>query len=330
MRICVFGAGAVGGHLAARLARAGKNVSLVARGPHLQAIRADGLRFETPAESFTVHPQASDDPASLGPQDVIIVSAKTPALPGIARSLAPMLHEGTRIVFAVNGVFWFYAHGFAPGGIVPDTSRLDPDGTLHQLLGPERALGMVIYSPNAVPEPGLVRCGRATGDRFVLGGAVQGDAGPAAEVQAALADAGLTIEVTADIRQAMWRKLSLNVASSPLCTLTAQTSQAAFADQDVRRLGTGLVGELLAIAGAHGFELGIEPARQTSAESRMDHKPSMLQDLERGRPMEIDSQLRVLQDFSRQLGIATPTLDLVLPLLILRARAAGAYPAAAG
>lgn len=327
MRICIFGAGAVGGYLAARLARAGKSVSLIARGANLQAIRSQGLRLETPAEDFVVHPTASDDPAALGPQDIVILSAKTPALPAIARTIAPLLHPGTTLVFAVNGVFWFYAHGFRPGGLVPATERLDQGQTLENLIGADKALGMVIYSPNTVVAPGHVRNARAKGDRFILGEARQGETERALEVAGGLAGAGLDVRVEADIRRAMWTKLTLNVASSPLCCLTRQKAKTAFADPEIRRLAHGLISETLAIARAHGFDLDIDPERQSSAEEKTDHKPSMLQDLELGRPMEIDSQLLILKDFARQLDQPTPTLDIILPLLVQRARLAGAYPA---
>ncbi|SNB70001.1 ketopantoate reductase [Arboricoccus pini] len=325
MQICIFGAGAVGGYLAARLARAGKNVSLIARGAHLQAIRSQGLRLQTPAEDFVVHPTASDDPAALGPQDVVILSAKTPALPGIARSIAPLIHPETALVFAVNGIFWFYAHGFRPGGLGPDTRRLDPDQTLENLIGADKALGMVIYSPNTVVAPGHVQNARAQGDRFILGEARQGAKARALKVASALAGAELDVRMDPDIRRAMWTKLTLNVASSPICCLTGQTAKAAFANPEIRCLAQGLITETLAIARAHGFELDIDPEQQSSAE-KTDHKPSMLQDLELGRPMEIDSQLLILKDFARQLDQPTPTLDIILPLLVQRARQAGAYP----
>src|SRR6185369_1278398 len=150
MRICIFGAGAVGSFLAAGLARDGKDVSVVARGPHLAAIKANGLRLERAGENFTVKIPASNDPAKLGAQDLVVVTAKTPSLKQVAQAIAPLLHRDTAVAFAVNGVYWFYSDGFSPGGMTPDTTRLDPDQTLHRLVGAQRSLGVVINSPNEI------------------------------------------------------------------------------------------------------------------------------------------------------------------------------------
>jgi 2-dehydropantoate 2-reductase len=330
MRICIFGAGSVGGYRAARLARAGREVAVVARGPHLQAIRAKGLTLETPLETFTVHPPASDRAVDLGPQDLVIVTAKTPALPTVARSLAPLLGPDTVVAFAVNGVFWFYGHRFAPQGRPLDTSRLDPDGVLHRLIGPERALGIVIYSPNEVLEPGFVQNTRRDDNRFVVGEPATAEA-PSARVRAiarALDGCGFISEAAADIRLEMWKKLSRNVSGSPLCALLGTDIKTAFADPEVRELSARLLLEALAVAASHGFaDLGIDPTSQlASRTAALPHKPSLLQDLERGRPMEVDSMLGIVRDFARQAEIATPTLDTVLTLLVARARAAGCYP----
>ena len=158
MRICVYGAGSVGGYLAARLAKAGREVSVVARGPHLAAIRVGGLTLQTPEERFTVPVAASDDPADLGRQDLVIVGAKHPALPGIAERIGPLLGPDTPVVFAMNGVLWFTA----------DLPRLDPTGSIRRHIGIERALGLIIESPNEVVEPGVVE-NTGKRNRFTLG-----------------------------------------------------------------------------------------------------------------------------------------------------------------
>lgn len=323
MRICVFGAGAVGGYLAARLAKAGRDVSIVARGGQLAAIRERGLRLVTPAETITVTLRASDAPSDFGPQDLVIVATKTPSLPDVAGAMAPLLGRDTLVAFAVNGVFWFYGHGFAPGGKAPATARLDPGGIIERAIGAARSLGMIVYSPNAVIEPGVVRNG---GDSsFTVGEAATGATAKAERVAAALAGCGFETRVTGDIRQAMWRKLVDNVGNSPLAVLTGASIGAISAEPATEELVLALRRETMAIAAAQGFpDLGIDLTRQR-ASVRTAHKPSILQDLERGRPMEIDAQLLAVQDLARQSGVATPVLDILLPLVILRARLAGCY-----
>ncbi len=325
VRIAVLGAGAVGGFLAAHLARAGRKVSVIARGAQLDAIRRDGLALELPHETFEVALEASGDPRELGPVDLVLVTAKTTANAAIAAAMAPLLHDGTAVVFAQNGVFWWYDEGFDPG--VPiDAARLDPGGRIAAALGPGRALGLVIYSPNEVIAPGRIRC-TVSDSHFHLGGPAAA-AGRLGQAAALLGDAGFELELSADIRAAMWRKLLLNLCTSPLATLTRATEAELVAHPGMIEVGRGMARDGLAVAAAHGFrDLGIDPEKLVAPGLRTPHRPSMLQDLERGRPLEIDALLAIVQDFARAAGVATPTIDTVLPLLTLHARERGLYPA---
>jgi 2-dehydropantoate 2-reductase len=346
MRICIFGAGAVGSFLAARLANAGKQVSIVARGAHLAAIQKDGLRLEAPDGEITVRLPASDSPAALGQQDLVIVSTKTPALPQVAATIAPLLHEKTAVAFAINGVFWFYGDGFAPNGIKPDTARLDRDGALHRLIGVERSLGMVVRSSNEVVAPGVVRNesvsnsfvigeampGRAEDRASALAAALVGEAMPgraedrASALAAALDGSGFVCKPHGDIRQDMWAKLVRNSASSPLCCLTGSDVASAYGDPEIGAMATALMRETASVAEAHGFPgLLADPTEALRMGLALHHKPSMLQDLERGRAMEIDSQLAILLDLARQAKVAMPVMEKLLPMLKLRARTAGCY-----
>ena len=329
MRVCVFGAGAVGGYLAARLAHAGRHeVSLITRGAHLDAIRRHGLKLVTPDETFVAAPRAAADPAELGAQDLVIVSAKAPALPAIARTIGPLLGPDTPVAFAMNGVFWWYGHGFAPHGRPLDLRRLDPDGSLHREIGPKRALGMVVYSPNEVVEPGVVHNG-GRANRFALGDPEDPNSARVRAAAEALSGAGFGVEVVGDIRREMWRKLVRNLSAAPICALTGARSREAVEDPATREVSRALIREAIAVAAGHGFDdLGVDPEGLTTPGNRPLHKPSMLQDLERGRPMEIDAMLGVVADFAAAAaagGVPTPTLDTVLALLILRARTAGVY-----
>jgi 2-dehydropantoate 2-reductase len=330
MRICIFGAGAVGSFLAAGLARDGKDVSVLARGAHLAAMKSSGLELQAGAQSCRVTVKASDDPAEIGLQDLVIVTAKAPSLAQIARTMAPLLHEGTAVAFAINGVFWFYGQGFAPGGVTPDTSRLDRDGGLQRHVGAQRSLGVVINSPNELVAPGVVRNTRPGSNGFVIGEAVGGGevSSRAAAIAAHLSGSLFAWTASADIRRDMWNKLARNAASSPICCLTRSPVAAAYSDAALQPLVRALMYETITVAAAHGFSgLTANPQADLEAGAKLQHKPSMLQDLERRRVMEIDSQLAVLRDFARQSGVATPILDRLLPILMLQARVAGCYPA---
>ncbi len=320
MRICVFGAGSIGGLVAAQLARAGRDVSVIARGPHLQAIRTGGLRLRTPEGEVATRPRATDDPAELGAQDLVVVATKTTALPRVAAGIAPLLHAGTRVAFAVNGVFWFYAHGLAAA---PDVRRLDPGGVVAASIGADRALGLVVHASAEVVEPGLVV--NPNGGRMLVGDATPGRLDRAEAAATALDCPGLSVTATADLRQAMWAKLARNVGSSPVACLTGADSHAIAAMPALEPIGQALRRETLAVAAAQGYPgITLEAGRTTSS---APIKPSMLQDLERGRPMEIETQLGIVQDLARQTGVPTSVLDILLPMLVLRARVAGCLPA---
>lgn len=326
MQICIFGAGGVGGLLAVRLAAGGHEVSAVARGAHLNAIRANGLKLVTPAGETVARPHASDRPGDLGSQDLVIVTTKTTALPEVADSIAPLLRPDTPVLFASNGVYWFYR---GPGGEAEPAALvpLDPGRGLHNAVGAWRALGIVIYSPNEVVAPGIVR--NSGNAQFILGGIGAGSRLRAEPIAQSLAGCGFEISVSDDIRRDMWNKLVRNVASSVLCTLTMADARTTFMDPEIGPTGLAIMKEVLEVASSHGFSsLPIDIDKESRGEGRQPVRPSMLQDLERGRPMEIDGQLRAVRDLARAAGVATPMLELLLPIVIARARAAGCYPAA--
>lgn len=316
MRVCIFGAGSIGGLVAGMLARAGRDVCLIGRGPHLRAIQASGLRIRLPTEEFTTHPVATDDPATLGPQDLVIVATKTTALCQVAEAIGPLLHDVTQVAFAINGVFWFYAHGLPDA---PNVARLDPGGVLASRIGASRALGIIVRASAEVVEPGLVVSGGSR-RHLLVGDATPGPADRARAAAMALACPDLGVEAVDDLRRAMWAKLALNVGSSPLACLTAADARTVWEVPALRGMSQLLRQETLAVAAAVGCD-GLPLAPTGSPPAPI--KPSMLQDLERGRPMEVETQLAIVQDLARQRGVATPVLDILLPLLVLRAQMAG-------
>jgi 2-dehydropantoate 2-reductase len=314
-RICIFGAGAVGGHIAARLARAGLDVSVVVRGPALAAIQSRGLRLVTPEEDFTVRLLATDRAESLGPQDLVICTVKAHGLPAAVDGLKPLLGPDTPVVFAINGLPWWYSHGVP--GMAPLT-RLDPDGRLWREIGPERALGGVVVSPNEVSAPGVVRNNHAV-NAFTLG--EPGDAiTPRLEAVArALGPALPVTSVTAHIRSAIWNKLLTNLASSPLAALADAAAAEWLPQPRLREVFVRLIDEGAAVARALGvpdIRPDVEHRENRLIASR--HPPSFLQDLRAGRPVEIDAQMLAVQDVARQAGVATPVLDSLVALLMWR------------
>ncbi|MCC5979027.1 MAG: 2-dehydropantoate 2-reductase [Salinarimonas sp.] len=325
MKIAVVGAGAVGGYLSAELARAGHQVSVVARGENLQAIRANGLVLETTIDRFQVQLPASDDPTDFGVQDLVIVTAKTPALADLFQKLGPLLGPQTPVLSAMNGVFWWYSHAFAPNGIAPDTGRLDRDGRLAASLPLERCVGMIIYSANSVVSPGVVRNTTAA-NRFIIG-VPDPTTGPDVEaIAGALDETRFETKATTDIRREMWHKLLRNIASAPIAVLTGATIADIADTPELAEIARAVHREAAAVAEAHGFAGFAEEADTLYRPgTRLRHKPSMLQDLERGRPMEIDTMIAIVQDFARQSGVATPRLDTLLPLVCARAEIAGCY-----
>lgn len=324
MRIGIVGAGAVGGFLAGHLARAGTEVALLARGPHLAAVRESGLTVESRGERWTVHPAASDRAAELGAVDAVVVTAKAPALPAIAAAIAPMLGPDTPVVCAMNGIPWWYDHGRA-GGAEQTIARLDPDGAIWRGIGPERAIGCVVDCPSQVAEPGVVRHVAPRPGALTLGEPAGGRSPRVERLAAVLEAAGVLAPIADDIRAALWAKLLVNISRSPLGVLTGLSERRLAEDRGTLGLTLALMREAQAVARAHGIEVAVDEAGQSDPRMRSEHRSSMLQDWDLGRPMEIDGILRAVQDFARAEGVATPVLDVVTTLLVAKARQAGTY-----
>ncbi|MBW4709737.1 2-dehydropantoate 2-reductase [Roseobacter sp. YSTF-M11] len=331
MRILVLGAGAVGGFLAGGFHENGHAVSVLARGTHLAAIKAHGLRVRhADGREICCNVTATDDPRELGDQDLIVTTVKAPALAGVLAACEPLLRRGMPVVTAMNGVFWWYGTGFAGAGQPPDCARLDPDGTLARLVPADQAVGMVIHSTNQVVEPGLIQ-NRSARNRFVIGAATRAGADRIEAMLPSLQGPGTRFEFERDLRRTMWHKLLRNLSSAPASVLTGGMAYQVLNDPDAQPVARALFLEGAAVARAHGFDgLGDDVARVFAPGAGAHQKPSMSQDVDLGRPMEIDTMLRIVQDFGRQTGVPTPTLDVVIGLVILRARLAGGYPPAGG
>ncbi|HKH02630.1 MAG TPA: ketopantoate reductase family protein [Bradyrhizobium sp.] len=322
MRICIFGAGAVGSHLALRLARAGHDVSCVMRGAHLQAVKANGLTLRVAESEFVVKITASEDPAALGPQDVVVSTLKANSLSSLVRGLPPLLREDTAVVFAQNGIPWWYDIGLAPDHPPPpDLGFLDPGGHLRALVSRERIIGGVVYSSNEVVAPGIVINSSPERNVLLVG---ECDDRPSARIErlrAVFEEASIKSPPLARIRQAIWSKLLTNMSMSVLCLITGQTARAVRDDPALREV----VPHLLDEANSVGQSCFPEVQRITRSGPAPDHKPSILQDYERRRPMEIDALVTAPAAFARAAGLSTPMLDLLAALAIRQARDKGLY-----
>ncbi len=324
MRICVYGAGAIGGQLAARLAEGGADVSVIVRGANLVAIRSRGLRIVTPGGEITSRPRATDDPATLGPQDAVLVTTKAQSLGSVAAGIAPLLGPDTPVVFVLNGIPWWYFH--AHGG--PSDGRqlpvLDPGGKLRETIGPGRVIGGVVYAASEMLEPGVVEVENPN-PRLVLGEPDGTMSERVEAIAAPLRAGGVTVDTTDRIRDAIWTKLLGNISSGPVAVLTQSAPKDFHLEPQCTATMMALHAEGQNIARALGCTPKVNMARHMETARAMGHKPSILQDLLLGRPMEIDGLYSTPLELARMAGVATPTLDLMVALVKVRARAAGLY-----
>jgi 2-dehydropantoate 2-reductase len=331
MKIVVFGAGAVGGHVAARLgagaAASGIEVAAVARGAQLAAIAARGLTLWIGDRRYDARIRATDRPATLGVQDVVFVALKSSTLADAAPSIAALLGPDTSVVFAMNGIPWWYLYRCPENGLPrPDLSRLDPGGSLARTVGLERVIGCMINSANAVVEPGVIRNSPGTLNRFTLGEPDGSTSRRVKAISAAFERAGIEAPVSTAIRNEIWEKLLRNLSTSPICAMTGEPIGVISRHPELFDLAKGLMSEGLTAARAHGVDPGITVERVYTRAPTTPHKSSMLQDFEAGRPPEIDGILTSVQEFARAAGIATPRVDAVTALVIEKARRLGLYP----
>jgi 2-dehydropantoate 2-reductase len=329
MRICIYGAGAIGGYLGVEFMRAGADISLVARGAHLAAMRQNGLKLLIGDEERVVHPRCTDDPAELGEQDFVIICLKAHSITGVIERMQPLLGQRTRIVTAVNGIpYWyFYKHGGRHESSTLES--IDPGGRQWRELGPERAIGCVVYPATEIEAPGVIR--HVYGNNFPLGepsGEITADITSLSDLFAA---AGMKAPVLERVRDEIWLKLWGNVCFNPISALTHATLDLICTDPGTRALSKAIMLEAQTIAESLGVRFRVDVERRIEGARKVGaHKTSMLQDLERGRPVEIDPLVTVVQEMGRITGIATPALDAVLALVAQRARLAGLYEGTPG
>ncbi len=315
MKICIFGAGAIGGFIAGYMARGGVDVSVVARGAQLRAIRANGLTVEAPDERFTVKVRASEDPAELGAQDGVLVTVKAPALPDVARAIAPLLAADTPVAFLTNGVPWWYFHGH--GGPM-DGMRLpllDPGDVIWNAIGLRRAVGGIAWPASSVPEPGMVRVLSPKSRGTVLG-APDGVATPGIfMLEQAFRAGGLPVTLEPQIRDRIWEKLAFNLSAGPLCVLTETPVRATQAEAALIAASRAVLAETASLIAALGRATVLDVERIVGMNMALGHRPSILQDLMARRPMELDALYNVPLQLAKLTGTPMPTLEILAALI---------------
>ena len=324
MKVCIFGAGAIGGYMGVKLAKAGADVSLVARGPHLAAMQEKGLTLIEEVETTTVPVTASDDPAALGVQDYVIVTLKAHSVPPVVSKMAPLIGPNTTIVSGVNGVPWWYFHKLEGAHEGTRLDSVDPGNVQWDGLGPDRVLGCVVYPAAEVIEPGVIK--HIEGNRFSLGEPDGSKSERAQALSKILANAGLKAPVRPKLRDEIWVKLWGNLSFNPISALTHATLDVLCTDEGTRAVARNMMVEAQEIAERLGVKFPIDVDRRIAGGAAVGaHRTSMLQDLDQGRPMEIDALVASVQELGRVTGVTTPTIDTVLGLIRLRARTAGLY-----
>lgn len=325
MKIAIVGAGSIGGFIGARLAAAGEHeISALARGATLEALRVEGWRVRSPDGLLRVPARAEADPAALGPQDVVLIAVKGPSLPALAPTLAPLLTPDTLIVPAMNGVPWWFCEGRADAGIGPLES-VDPGGRIAAALPLRQVVGCVVHMSCSVPEPGLVE--HKVGRGLIVGEALGGTSARAETLAGALRNAGFETTLSADVRTDIWYKLWGNMTMNPVSALTGATIDRLLDDPLVRAFCTRAMEEASTLGRRIGCPIDQSAEDRHAITARLGaFRTSMLQDVEAGRPIELDAIVGAVQEIGLRCGVHTPSIDTLMGLTRVFAQVRGLYP----
>jgi 2-dehydropantoate 2-reductase len=319
-RICVFGAGAIGGYVGGRLAMKGEaDVSLVARGAHLAAMQANGLTLKQGGETHVVHPKVTDDPRQLGPQDFIILTLKAHGIAGVMDQMMPLIGKDTAILFAQNGIPWWYFHGIGGPREGTRLESVDPGGVIWDRIGPDRALGTVVWQAAEIEAPGVIA--HHYGDRMPLGEPTGEKTDRVQLLGRLLTSAGVKSQVKPNLRNEIWLKLWGNLSFNPVSVLTQGTLVDLATDPGTRRVIRTMMEEARAVGEALGVSFAVDADERMNMAAKVGaHRTSMLQDVEAGRPTELDALLGAVIELGQIVQISTPSLQLIYDLCKFRIR----------
>ncbi len=327
MKVCIVGAGAIGGFLGARLASAGRaQVSAVARGATLAALREHGWRLRSSDAMVQVPCRASEHPSELGVQDLIVIAVKGPALSDVARGLAPLLGPHTLVLPAMNGVPWWFCHGVAGVGDAPLQS-VDPGGVVAGAIPQAQVIGAVVHASTFTPEPGLVQ--HKMGRGLIVGEPAGGRSERVARIAELLSHAGFDVTQSENVRYDIWYKLWGNLTMNPVSAITGATIDRVLTDRLLRNFCSAAMLEAAAVGARLGCTITQTPEDRHAVTAKLGaFKCSMLQDVEAGRAIELDAIVTAVHEIGQRLGVATPNIDALLGLTRLFGRVHGLYPTA--
>ena len=327
VKVCVIGAGAIGGYLGVRLADSGAKVSVLARGKTLQSIQTRGWILEEGDKRLVAKVNAASDPQALGVQDVVIVAVKAHSLADIAPMVTSLCHEDTMVIPAINGIPWWFSQGMADFGLPSRLDSVDPDGTIEKAIDSKRVIGSVVYPSCYSPEPGVSH--HSSGTRLVLGeiSVASADSKQTDRLERVVAlfnAAGLAAEPTDEIRRAVWEKLLGNVCCNPVSLLTGSSTDLMIDDPDIYRMFVDLMNEVIAVGSALGLAIGVTPEARLATTRKLGNvKTSMLQDAEAARPVEVQAIVGAFVEVARSLGVETPIASTIYALARMRAQTFG-------
>jgi len=328
MKVCIIGAGAIGGFIGARLAAAGRaRVSALARGNTLEALRRHGWRLQQGGSLLQAPAHASNDAAALGEQDLVIIAVKGPALGAVASQIAPLLGPETRVMPAMNGVPWWFAEG-VPGIGAQRLISVDPDGSIGRAIATRRVIGCVVHASTSIVEPGCVQ--HRMGQGLIVGEPGGGRSEAVQAVADLLAHAGFDVTHSADVRRDVWYKLWGNMTMNPVSAITGATADLILADPLVRAFNSAAMREAAAIGALLGCPIDQSPEDRHAITAKLGaFKTSMLQDVEAGRPIELEAIVGAVRELGERLGLQTPSIDAIFGLTRLFGQMRGLLPAPA-
>jgi 2-dehydropantoate 2-reductase len=325
MKVCIYGAGAIGGYMGVLLKLAGADVSLIARGAHLEAIKKNGLLLKIGGAEKRAQMNATNDPASLGPQDYVIVALKAHQAWEVADQMKPLLGANTAVVTAQNGLPWWYFYGFEGQYANRRIESVDPGDRQWQAIGPERVIGCTVYPAAEIETPGIIK--HIDGDKFGLGEPTRKITERVQKLSEMMTKAGLKAPILPEIRNDIWLKLWGNLCFNPISALTKATLDVVATDPGTRALSRNMMLEAEKIGRRIGVHFRVDVERRINGAARVGaHRTSMLQDVDKNRPIELDALLTSVQELGRLAEVDTPHIDAVLALAQQMGRVAGIYP----
>ena len=324
MRICIYGAGAIGAWLGAQMSLSGEDVTLIARGPHLNAMKKNGIKVLINEQEITAFPKCVQDPRDAGPQDYVFISVKSYSLNEIIQNINHLFDKNTTVITGINGIPWWYFYKLKGPYENHNLKAIDPDGKIWKTIDPKRAIGCVVYPAAEIMSPGIIK--HIEGDRFILG---EPDGGKTDRVNIfcnALQKSGFTSRVRTNIRNDIWVKLWGNLCFNPISVLTQATLDLVAGEEGTANICRLMMQESQEIGEKLGINFRVDIERRLRGGAEVgSHKTSMLQDLESKKPMEIDALITSVKELGELVKVPTPTIDIILALIQQRARIAGTY-----